>query len=463
MNRRTTIPIRRAHLVGIGGSGMSGLARMLTGLGVAVTGSDAFDSPNVRALRALGLRIDVGHGAQDLPNLEDGWLVRSAAIPDDNPELLEARSRRIPCLFYAEAIGTLSTGRRTIAVAGTHGKTSTTAMCVAALHASRIDCSYLVGGELIGDDIGNGHGGQSDLFVVEACEFNRSFHQLRPTFGAILNLDSDHFDCYPNLEALEESFAAYAGNLRHGGKLYVHENVPDTVFRSLPKDVTLTRIGAQLFADVRAIDVVDDLGRFSFTPSYRKQRLPRVALQVPGKFQVFNAMFALAMAVDAGADPEFACRGLSDYRGVARRFQIWHGVSGRHLVDDYAHHPREIEAVLSTVRRVYPGRPILVAFQPHQHSRTKHLLEDFGASLALADHCLVADIYAAREDPLADHGVAASDVVDAVRSAGGRASVAGPVSTLGSSILRELEDATIPVVLGAGELDGVVQEVVRGL
>ncbi|HMQ21428.1 MAG TPA: cyanophycin synthetase, partial [Planctomycetota bacterium] len=169
-------------------------------------------------------------------------------------------------------------------------------------------------------------------------------------------------------------------------------------------------------------------------------------------------------AVDAGADPEGACRGLSEYRGVARRFQIWNGESGRRqVVDDYAHHPREIEAVLSTVRRVYPGRPILVAFQPHQHSRTKNLLAEFGASLALADACLVADIYAAREDPNLDHGVAASDVVEAVREAGGRAMVGGPLSTLGGRILHELEATAIPVVLGAGELDGVVQEVVRGL
>lgn len=458
---RMTLPVRRAHLVGIGGSGMSGLARMLTGLGVAVTGSDAVESPNVQALRALGLRVDVGH-ARPIPELEDGWLVRSAAIPDDNAELLEARSKRIPCLYYAEAIGVLSTGRKTIAVAGTHGKTTTTAMCVSALRAADVDCSYLVGGEVVGFP-GNGYGGQSDLFVVEACEFNRSFHHIRPTFGAILNLDSDHFDCYPDLEDLEESFAAYAANLRHGGCLYVHESVPDTVFRSLPKDVSLTRIGSQLFADIRAIDVEEKLGMYSFTPSYRKKRLRRVSLQVPGSFQVMNALFALGIAIEAGADPEMACEGLSAYRGVARRFQVWRSTSGRELIDDYAHHPVEIEAVLATVRLAYPGRPILVAFQPHQHSRTRRLLEDFGASLALADRCLVADIYAAREDPDADHGVGAQDVVEAVRTAGGRAQVVGPVSDLGSSILRELEDATIPVVLGAGELDGVVQEVVRGI
>lgn len=456
-----SLPIRRAHLVGIGGSGMSGLARMLSGLGVAVTGSDVVASPNTDALRALGLNVRIGHD-RELPELEDAWLVRSAAVPDDNPEFLEARRRRIPCLYYAEAIGTLSTGRRTIAVAGTHGKTTTTAMCVSALRAAELDCSYLVGGEVV-DLPGNGYGGQSDLFVVEACEFNRSFHQLRPTYGAILNLDSDHFDCYPDLEALEESFAAYAANLRHGGGLYVHESVPDTVFRSLPKDVSLTRIGSQLFADVRALDVEERLGHFAFTPSYQNKRLPRVTLQVPGKFQVLNALFSLAIAMDVGADPEKACAGLSAYRGVARRFQIWRGTSGRELVDDYAHHPVEIEAVLSTVRMAYPGRKILVAFQPHQHSRTRHLLDDFGASLALADDCLVADIYAAREDPNADHGVVAEDVAQAVREAGGRALVAGPVTGLGDSILRELDDAAIPVVLGAGELDGVVQEVVRRL
>ena len=279
------------HLVGCGGSGMSGLARMLHGLGVRTTGSDLVDSPRVRDLRELGIEIQIGHRTP-LPDLEDGWLVRSAAIRDDNPEVAAALEARIPCLLYSEAVGTLSTGGRTVAIAGTHGKTSTTALTVGAMRASGLDPSYLIGGDVFELD-GNGHGGSDDLFVVEACEFNRSFHRLRPTYAAILNLEADHFDCYPELEDLEKSFADYAGNLRHGGTLLVHENVPDTVLRGAPSDVQVLRIGSQLFANLRAIDVEEKFGRYSFTPSWNKRRLPRVELQLPGAFQVLNALFAL--------------------------------------------------------------------------------------------------------------------------------------------------------------------------
>lgn len=440
---------------------MSGLARLLMGLHVEVSGSDLVESQRVRALRQAGVPVHIGHRPR-LPDLDDGWLVRSAAIPDDNPEVQEARKRRVPCLLYAEAIGALSTGRQTIAIAGSHGKTSTTALCISALRGAGLDPSYLVGGDVF-DLEGNGHGGASDLFVVEACEFNRSFHALRPTFAAILNVDPDHFDCYPNMELLEESFGEYARNLRHGGTLLLNENVPDSVLDDLPSDVRITRVGSQLYADMRAVDVEERLGRYAFAPAWAGRRLPRVQLQLPGGFQVHNALFALGLAIEAGADPELACAGLSRFRGVARRFQVWRTSRGREIVDDYAHHPAEIRAVLRTVRKAFPGREILVAFQPHQHSRTRHLLGEFGESLAMADNCLVADIYAAREDPRKDHGVRAEDVVRAVRDAGGCAKAAGPVSRLGRRILEELPPESVPVVLGAGELDGVVQEVVQGL
>ena len=455
------VSLRSVHLVGCGGSGMSGLARLLHGHGVHVTGSDLVATATVGALRELGIDVQIGHRPR-LPALQDGWVIRSAAIPDDNPEVAEARRRRLPCLLYSEAVGSLSTQCRTIAVAGTHGKTSTTALTVSALRASGHDPSYLVGGEVF-DLPGNGHGGTDDLFVVEACEFNRSFHALRPTFAAILNLDSDHFDCYPRPEDLEESFANYARNLRHGGTLLINEDVPDVVLHGLPADVRVIRVGSKLFADLRAIDVEEVRGCYAFTPSHSGRRLPRVSLQLPGAFQVLNALFALSLAIEAGADPEAACHGLSECHGVARRFQVWRGDHGGQLVDDYAHHPAEIRAVLATVRKAFPDRGILVAFQPHQHSRTRHLLDQFGEALALADSCLVSDIYAAREDPSLDHGVRAEDVVTAVKQAGGSAAAAGPVTLLGQRILSEMEPGSIPVVLGAGELDGVVQEVVRSI
>lgn len=453
--------IDRAHLVGIGGSGMSGLAHVLHGLGVQVSGSDLVESARLQGLREQGIHVQLGHRPL-LPDLTDGWLVRSAAIRDDNPEVVEAKKRRIPCLLYAEALGTLSAGMRTVAIAGTHGKTSTTTLTVSAMRAAGLDPSYLIGGDVF-DLEGNGHGGGSDLFVVEACEFNRSFHALRPTHAAILNVDADHFDCYGTAAELEESFAAYASNMRHGGVMLVHESVPDSVIEALPGDVRIARVGEGLFADLRAVDIGHDHGRFEFTPSWEGERLPRVKLGLPGSFQVVNALFGLGLAISTGADAAAACSGLSRCRGVARRFQVWRSPQGRELVDDYAHHPAAIRAVLRTVRKVWPGRRILVAFQPHQHLRTLNLLSDFGASLALADRCLIADIYGARETAGEDHGVHAEDVARAVRDAGGEARAAGALPGLGQRILQELGPDSVPVVLGAGELDGVVQEVVRAL
>ena len=202
------------HLVGIGGSGMSGLARMLHEIGVKVTGSDQKESARVLELRALG--IDIRTSESELPDLGDGWLVRSAAVPDHDPELVEARKREFTCLLYSEAVGRLSQGLRTLAIAGTHGKTSTTAMTISALRSSGLDPSYLVGGQVSGL-VGNGHGGQSDLFVVEACEFNRSFHDIRPSLAVILNLEQDHFDCYPSREDLEESVVRTGRDFPAGG------------------------------------------------------------------------------------------------------------------------------------------------------------------------------------------------------------------------------------------------------
>jgi len=463
---------KSAFLVGIGGAGMSALARMLHGLGVAVRGSDRADSPLLDQLRTMGIPVRVGHCGTALDWIPDSewrsdgeaetWIIRSAAVPEDTPEFVSARRRGFLCVLYSEAIGRLSTGLKTIAIAGTHGKTSTTALTVAALHSAGLDPSYLIGGE-VPSLSGNGHGGRDDLLVVEACEFNRSFHALRPSVAAILNVERDHFDCYPSRESLEESFALYASQLSAGGSLLVHESVTDTVIGRLPANIAVIRVGSGLFADVRALDVAQKFGRFSFTPYWDGTRLPRVDLKLHGSFQVLNALFAIGLAIQAGADPVAACRDLSRFDGVARRFQVQHGRNGGQLVDDYAHHPSEIRAVISTVRKAYPGRKILVAFQPHQYSRTRNLLEEFGAALAEADQCLVADIYAAREDPSVDHGVEVEDLVDAVRRAGGNAAAAGSTLRLGDRILNELEPGAIPVVLGAGELHGVVEEVVRRL
>ncbi len=454
------VPFQFAHLIGIGGSGMSGLARFLCGMGVHVTGSDHVDSDCLEDLRGLGIQVFLGHSEKSL-NFEDGWVIRSAAIPDNNPEIQKAKQRGLPCYLYAEAVGKLSEGLRTLAVAGTHGKTSTTALCVSALRAAGLDPSYLIGGQVPGFG-GNGRAGSSDLFVVEACEFNRSFHALKPTHAAILNLDPDHFDCYPERRDLEIAFAGYAQSLPPGGRLFVHDDLSSRVLSGIPSGVEIFRVGSGLFADLRAVQVEEEMGCYSFTPMHHNEKYPRVQLQLPGYFQVLNALFALGLAMAAGADPEKAALGLSSFAGVDRRFQIHTGPQGGQLVDDYAHHPAEILAVLRTARRTFPGRKLIVGFQAHQYSRTRHLLDEFAKALSLADLSVIAEIYPAREDPNLDHGVDGRSLAEAVREAGGKAEYGGSPLDLADRLLPHLEkDNAIPLILGAGELDGLVKELVR--
>lgn len=449
---------RRVHLIGVGGSGVSGLARLLVGVGADLTASDAAASRTTQALQQEGVRLWLGSRPEQIHG-ENGYVIASAAIPRTDPELTECERRGFKLLLYAEAVARLGEGKRTLALAGCHGKTTTTAMTVCALRGAGLDPSFLIGGE-IPELGGNGHGGKSDLFVIEACEFNRSFHHYRPYGAAILNFDHDHFDCFPTKGDLEEAFAGYLARVHPGGTVFVHEDVPDAVRRGVREGVNVLCVGAGLFADLRAIEVEDEGGRCAFTPVIKSQRLARVQLAVSGRHNVMNALFALGMATLAGADPEGACRGLMGFGGVRRRFETHEGSQGGVLVNDYAHHPAEISAVLRTARNRFPGRRVLAAFQPHQHQRTFHLLPEFAASLAPADHCLVADIYGARESAEMKARVRAEDLVAAVRARGGSCEYVGGVAALPERLVRLRDGDDVVLMLGAGDIDQVVGDVV---
>ena len=451
----------RYHLVGIGGAGMSGLARLLHGIGKDVTGSDAVVSDVLASLGQDGIKCWASH-KPDRIHGENGYVVRSAAVPAGDPEVRACECRGFTSLLYAEAVGRLSEGKRTLAVAGTHGKTTTTALTVAALRAAGRDPSHLVGGD-IPELGGNGYGGEDDVLVVEACEFNRSFHQLRPSAAAILNVDHDHFDCYPSTDDLMEAFAGYLARVRPGGTVLVDEFIPEDVVSGVSDDVRVVRVGSGLFADVRAVDVEDDLGRYSFVPVLSGCRLPRVHLQLPGRFQMNNALFALGLSALVDADPELACGGLSEFRGVRRRFELRRGENGGVLINDYAHHPAEIRAVLRAARRRFPAKRILVAFEPHQHQRTLHLLDQFADVLKDADQSIVSDIYGARESAAIREQISADDLVEAIRARGGRAEPGGAVGELPQRVFGLRQENDLILMLGAGDIDGVVEDVLARL
>jgi UDP-N-acetylmuramate--alanine ligase len=457
----TSFSSRRFHFVGVGGAGMSGLARLLAGTGAIVTGSDSSSGAVTDALLAEGSEVWVGCQPSRIAG-EDGYVIRSAAVPSADAEVQECVRRGFTSLLYAEAVGRLSEGRRTLAIAGTHGKTTTTGLLVCALRGAGLDPSHLIGGEApqLG---GNGHGGQSPEFVVEACEFNRSFHNLRPFGAAILNVDRDHFDCFPSTDELVEAFAGYLARVRPGGTALVEEAVPKAVLNSLRNDVRILTVGSGLWADIRAVDVSEQLGQFSFVPVLLGRRLERVQMSLSGRHNMQNALFALGLAYTAGADLDGACRGIAGFIGVRRRFEMHTGPGGGLLVNDYAHHPAEIRAVLQTARRRFPGRRLLVVFQPHQYQRTLWLLSEFAEALTAADHVLVVDIYGARESAEMKASVSAADVVQAVCGLGGSCAAVGAVSAVPDAVRAARREGDIVMLLGAGNIDEAVGGIVAGI
>jgi UDP-N-acetylmuramate--alanine ligase len=457
----TSFASRRFHFVGVGGAGMSGLARLLAGCGGVITGSDSSDGTILDGLLEEGSGVWVGCHPERITG-QDGYVIRSAAVPVSDAEVQECMRRGFTCLLYAEAVGRLSEGRRTLAIGGTHGKTTTTGLTVAALRGAGLDPSHLIGGE-VPELGGNGHGGKGAEFVVEACEFNRSFHNLRPFGAAILNVDHDHFDCYPSNDELVEAFAGYLARVRPGGTALVEESVPRAVLSSLRNDVRILAVGSGLWADIRAVDVRDDLGRFAFTPVLLGQRLSRVQLSLSGRHNMQNALFALGLAHVAGADVDGACQGIAGFAGVRRRFEIHRGPRGGWLVNDYAHHPAEIRAVLLAARKRFPGSRLLAVFQPHQFQRTLCLLPQFAEVLATADATVIADIYGARESAKMRSSVSAADLGAAVARLGGDCTAGGQVADLREVVQRVRRPDDVVLVLGAGDIDRAVGGIVAQL
>lgn len=460
MRRTDNLP-SYAHFVGAGGAGMSALARLFRARGIEVTGSDDVDAAVLIELRRLGAEVWTGIAPERIRG-DGGWVVRSAAVPADHAEVRAGVSAGLESLLYAEALGHLSADAETLAVAGTHGKTSTTALAAAALRGGGVDASHIVGGDV--EELGgSGYAGSSPWLVVEACEFNRSFHCLRPRAAVLLNFDHDHFDCYPTAANLLEAFAVFAARVKSGGLVVVPTEAPAELTALVEPDRVIRRFGSDRSADVRATDVAHRLGCFSFTPLVAGELLPRVALAVPGRFQMQNALCALTLALWAGAEPRGACRALSRFGGVRRRFEVMIGPGGGAVVNDYAHHPAELAALLATAKQRFPGRRLIAAFQPHQHQRTAAMLGQFAEVLARADHALIADIYGAREAAEVRALVSAADLVSAVRARGGRCEAAGSLREVPARVVGRYRRGDVILMIGAGDIDQVVGDVLAAI
>lgn len=451
-----------AHLVGIAGSGMKALAEMLCDLGWTITGSDRhLPDAVLGAMRARGLRLHLGHGNRFQPSDFD-VLVYSPAVAPDNPERILAREMLIPEMSYTEMLGYLMRQRAGVSVAGTHGKSTTSAMVATILTEAGLAASAVIGAELCGSRR-SGWAGDGELFVVESCEYQQSFLDLAPTYAAILGIEADHFDCYQNIGELRSAFAQFAQKLPSKGVLLVRGDCASSVAvaeSSSAKVVTFSqRPGADWWTD----RVYRSTTSVRFRVFRRGEFFVEIELRTPGEHNVNNALAAVALSYYCGASPERIRESLQGFRGVRRRFErvgSWRGVQ---LVDDYAHHPTAVRAALRTAREDFGRRRIWCAFQPHQISRTRALLKEFADSFSAADEILIAPVFAAREDVTEEPVLLAEELTSRVVSQGGAARFCPSLDRIISTLEDEARPGDVLVTMGAGDINRVHDEFTRRL
>jgi UDP-N-acetylmuramate--alanine ligase len=441
----------RWHFIGIGGAGMSALAGALLDLGAAVSGSDAVASDATRELAARGARVRIGHDAANLGNATR--VVVTAAVPDDNPELVAAREHGLDVIKRAELLGQLMDMRRGVAVAGTHGKTTTSAMIAWVLSRAGRDPSYMVGGTIRGLGAG-GHWGTGNDLVAEADEYDRSFLHLHPEVAVITNIENDHLEYFGTAEAIYAAFSDFARKVRPGGLLVLCADdigtmrlVDDLVSGGVPFRLQLYGISDQ--ALWRAANVTANRrGGSDFVALRGGKEATRLSLMVPGKHNVLNALAALAACVELGIEPHEAARHLGDFIGAGRRFEVKGEAAGVVVVDDYSHHPTEIASALQAARQRYPSRRLCVLFQPHTYTRTRDFLHDFATSLSAADRIYITEIYASREhDTL---GLSGRSIAD--RMTGSNVEFALTLDAAEQMLLDDLQAGDLLITMGAGDV-----------
>ncbi|MBI4618111.1 MAG: UDP-N-acetylmuramate--L-alanine ligase [Planctomycetes bacterium] len=452
------VAARPVHFVGIGGIGMSGLARILLDSGQRVSGSDIDLSPVARALADRGAVLFQGNRPEHVP--ADGRaVVITAAVREDNPEVVEARRRGIPVLKYAQMAGEYARGRDLVAVAGTHGKSTTTGLVSFLLSAAGFDPSFLVGA-VVRQFGSNAWVGRGRHFVLEACEYDRSFLNYRPSIAVVTNVEADHLDYYRDLEEIRDAFRAFASRVRPGGHLVAHSSVAG-LFREVPGvKASLTTYGLEAGSDWRPRAVRLEGRTGAFRLEYRGRDLGLFRTGIPGLHNVLNASGAIAACVRAGARLELLRKWLPAYVGVARRFHVLHETPELAVVDDYAHHPTEIGTVIRAARKAFAGRRLWVVFQPHQHSRTRHLLDEFAASFGDVDRVIVTDIYGARDSEEDRRSVHARDLVGRILARDGRAYYVSGFDAVLAHLEENLERGDVVLCLGAGTIDRFARELV---
>lgn len=457
------------HLIGIGGTGLSAIARVLLESGATVSGSDKVLSPLAESLQASGCHIAIGHAAANIAGAD--LVVRSSAVPDDNPEVVAARAAGIPVLKRSEFLGTLLAGRTGLAVAGTHGKTTTTAMLAWTLVALGRDPSYIIGG-VARNLASNAHSGKGPDFVIEADEYDRMFLGLQPQISIVTTLEYDHPDCFPTPEDYMQAFLDFALRLEPGGSLLACGDDPGAQ-SLLQRLEALGRPGLSYGFDprssYRAVEVTPNtLGGFSFRAVFQPTGLPPIplaaaALQVPGRHNVLNALAVLAAVHCMGSaympqTCQAAAAALQAFSGVGRRFDVIGQAAGITIIDDYGHHPTEIRTTLAAARTRYPGQRLWAVWQPHTYSRTAAFSTEFASAFNDADRVIVTEIYAARESA---QDFSAALVVASMTHPAVQFIPSLPDVT--HTLVQQLQAGDVLLVFSAGDADQVSAQTLKAL
>jgi len=457
--RDETLAGLHVHLIGIGGAGMRALGQMLLDCRSVVSGSDLSAGGATERLAKCGAMIHVSHCGRNIPEKCD-MVVYSAAIHEQNPELLAARRRGCEVIKYSQMLGRLMARRLGIAIAGTHGKSTTAAMVAYVLSTAGADPSFIVGATVrqLGGPSGVGAGRH---FVAEACEYDRSFLNLQPHYAAILNIEEDHLDCYQDIHAIVEAFRAFAGRVVPGGVLVGNgedRNVAEAV-RSAACEVQT--FGLAEGCTWQGVNLASDRGQVRMSIRFSGHEFCRLTVPLPGLHNAYNALAAVALLHHAGIERRQIAELLGGFTGAHRRMMHKGQVGGITVVDDYAHHPTEIQATLRALRDFYsPGR-LWCVFQPHQHSRTRFLLKDFARSFAAADYVIVPDIYFVRDSAREKDYICSQDLVAQIRLNGGMAIYLKTFEEIGRYLQGRLASGDLLVTMGAGNIWEVADEIVR--
>lgn len=447
----------RIHLVGIGGAGLSAIARVLKERGYEVSGSDRAFSPLMEELAKEGIRVFEGHKGENVHGAN--MVLVSSAVPWDNPEVQEAIKQGIPVLKRRDFLGWLTRGYRVVAVAGTHGKSTTTAMIAHILDKAGLSPSFIVGG-IFADSGLNARHGRGEYFVIEADEYDRTFLGLRPFLAIITAVEMDHPDCYPDMDSMKEAYAEFLKQVEPEGYIVGcgdEENVVEVMAGAGKPFITYGLKDGNTW-QAEPLDQSEAGGR-RYVVRMDGRTWGPFTLAIPGLQNVKNALGAIASCHCLGVDPEVAGEALGSFKGLKRRFEIKGEAKGVIVVDDYAHHPTEIRATLAAVRERFPGREIWAVFQPHTYSRTKALLEDFATSFSQADHVVLCDIYAARERD--DLGISSMDILALMDHPDAR--YVGSLEAVAFYLREHLKPGSVLITLGAGDVYRVGEEVLEWL